>query len=272
MHKKRKQYNREKRLKFAQNYIKNPALVRKLLNKAELKKTDTVLEIGPGEGIFTAELLKRVKKLIAIEIDAENISLLKKRFKNEINEGKLILIHQDALAFDKKLEFKKLNINDYKIVASIPYNISSQIFKRFLLRKPFPLQAYFTVQKEFAKRALNSKGELFGVFLNSFYSASILHEFKREDFSPKPAVDSVFISLKLKELDAEFLEHLGEYKNLLQKAFVQPIKSTKSFFSDILPDKTLQRFVDSRKLKLKDKVNNLSSQDWLEIFKIILHS
>ena len=264
-----KRYNREKRAKYGQNYIKNPALVRRLLKKLELKSDDTVFEIGPGEGIFTAELLKIVKRVVAVEIDAENIASLKEKFTQELKKERLILVHADALGFDKKLELKKLGVKDYKIVASIPYNISSKIFKKYLLKKPFPQEACFVVQKEFAGRIMK-KGELLSALLQSFYKIEILYEFKREDFSPKPSVDSVLVGLTLKkDLPQGVLEKLGNYKDFVSAAYSQPIKSVQAFLKSFINPDKMQSLLDKRKIKRKEKVTELGSSDFITLFDFI---
>ncbi len=265
----RKIYNKEKRIKYAQNYIKNPALVRRLLKGLNLNTDDCVLEIGPGEGIFSAEILKSAGKLLSVEIDKENIANLNKKFAKEIKGGAFVLYHKDALLFDKKFEFKKHSCKSHKIVASIPYNISSQIFKKYLLKKPLPKEAYFVVQKEFAKRVM-SEGELLPTLLQSFYDIQVLYEFEKRDFSPAPSVDSVFMILKLKENIPEIImSNFGDYKAFVSKAYTQPIKSVQVFLKNFINPDKVQSLLDKRKIKRKEKVTELSSEDLVALSEFV---
>ncbi len=265
------QYNTKQRAKYGQNYIKDPSLVRKLLEMTSVTNGDTVLEIGPGHGVFTSEILKRADRLVSIEIDEENVEILKGKFADEINSKQLEIIHKDALLFESR--WSKIDIVDgeYKIVASIPYSISSELFKKFLLKKPMPSEAWFTVQKEFAHRALgkhNGGGDgLLSVLVNSFYDGEIMYEFDRDDFSPVPSVDSVFLHLKLRNDVHELVElNFGKYKDFVRDGFTQPIKSVQKYFKDKIKANKLQQLSDKHKFKLKLQTTELNAIQWQTLF------
>ncbi len=261
-------YNTKQRAKYGQNYIKDPSLIRRLLVKTTVGGADTVLEIGPGEGAFTTELLEVVGKLVTIEIDGQNVDTLKRKFGREIDSAKLELIHKDALGFEPRWTKTSIKDGEYKIVASIPYSISSELFKKFLLKRPMPSSAWFTVQKEFALRAMGkSEHSLLSVLLNSFYDMKIVHEFAREDFSPVPSVDSVFLQLIIREDVPELVEvHFGEYKDFVRDGFTQPIKPVQKHFKDVINSNKLQQLADKHKFKLKDLTTNLTAEQWQALF------
>ena len=113
-------YNAVQRARYGQNYIKDPSVIRRLLQKTLVRKEDTVLEIGPGHGIFTQELLKRAGHVVAIEIDDENIRFLRTTFQKQLQTHQLELIHKDALQFEPRWAKTSLPHHKYVIVASIP--------------------------------------------------------------------------------------------------------------------------------------------------------
>ena len=264
-------YDREQRAKYGQNYIKDPSLVRRLLEKTTVDERDTVLEIGPGQGVFTREILERAGQLVSIEIDDGNVQYLKDMYKEEIKSKQLEIVHKDALLFEYRWAQTNIVDNHYKIVASIPYSISSELFKKFLLKKPMPSEAWFTVQKEFAQRVLggfvNGNDGLLSVMILSFYEGRIVHEFAREDFSPVPAVDSVFLELTARHDVPELVTmHFGEYKDLVRNGYQQPIRTVQKFFSEKVSANKLQQLADKHKFKLKELTTELSARQWQAIF------
>ena len=264
-------YDRAQRAKYGQNYIKDPSLVRRLLEKTTVIDEDTVLEIGPGQGVFTAEILKRAGQLVSIEIDEGNAQYLKDMYKDEIRSKKFEIVHKDALLFEYRWCKTDIIDGEYKIVASIPYSISSELFKKFLLKKPMPRQAWFTVQKEFAQRVLGSfqsgSDGLLSVMVLSFYEGEIVYDFDREDFSPVPAVDSVFLHLKARSDVPELVTmHFGEYKDFVRNGFTQPIRAVQKFFNGKVPSNKLQQLADKHKFKLKDQTTGLNARQWQALF------
>jgi len=264
-------YSTAQRAKYGQNYIKDPSLVRRLLEMTTVTPDDTVLEIGPGHGVFTAEILKKAGELVSIEIDKENIEILKRKFDSEIQARQFEIVHKDALLFEPRWCKTDVLDGDYKIVASIPYSISSQLFKKFLLKKPMPSEAWFTVQKEFAQRALGSFGQgrsnLLSIMILSFYEGEIVHQFAREDFSPVPAVDSVFLELIARSDVPELvMMNFGQYKDFVRDGFEQPIKSVQKHFNKLVSANKLQQLADKHKFKLKDKTTELTVDQWQALF------
>ncbi len=267
-------YSRDRRAKYAQNYIKNPALARKLLLLCGFDKSLPVFELGSGRGIFTKELLSHTSKLYSIDIDKENIQYLHDFLQKHIEKGVLDLFNEDALSFELKFSCPNLAHGEYNLFGNIPYNISSALVKRYLLRNPMPKRACLTVQKEFALRMLGKRKEkekgLLHLLLDTFYDMQIVYEYRKEDFSPVPSVDSVLFSFSLRNnLDRLFFEDLGDYKNMLNAAYRQPVRSIEAFLRDKLERKRLQQIADKNKFKLKDKCATLDAKHWVSIFKAL---
>ncbi|MFN3527621.1 MAG: 16S rRNA (adenine(1518)-N(6)/adenine(1519)-N(6))-dimethyltransferase RsmA [Candidatus Altarchaeaceae archaeon] len=185
----------------------NKETLKEICDYAFLNNNDIVLEIGAGTGNLTKEILKRVKKVIAIEKDKKLIEILKKETKEygdkiEIIEG----------------NFLKINLDFYfnKIVSNIPYSISRKIFEKILTKK-FEI-GIFVVQKEFAKKIVEKRGKNYraiSVLTQTGCDVEILKYLNRNVFYPIPNVDSAIIKLKQKfPLSDEYIKFV---KNLFGK-------------------------------------------------------
>lgn len=164
--------------------LMNRAIIERILNYAELKENDVVLEIGCGTGNLTKALLERCR-VIGIEKDRKFIELLREKFKDEIEAKKLTLIHGDAL----KVEFPYFT----KFVSNIPYEISSPlIFKLF--NYDFEL-AVLMLQREFAERLICEDSRL-GIISKAYCTAELLEIVGRNNFKPIPKVDSAIVRIR----------------------------------------------------------------------------
>jgi len=173
--------------KIGQNFLIDKKVAEREINYASLDKDDIVLEIGPGKGILTKILAKKVKKVIAIEIDSQLIEYLK-----PILPDNVTLIWGDAV----KIDFKTLPVFN-KIVANLPFQISSPITFKFL-NYHFS-KAILIYQKDFAKRMIARSGSKdysrlsVGIYYKT--NCNILENVSREFFYPVPKVDSSIVEL-----------------------------------------------------------------------------
>src|SRR3989344_2448242 len=133
---------------LGQHFLKSRDALRKIIQAGEISQDDVILEIGPGKGVLTEELLKNSSRIIAVEKDRELFVFLSEKFQKEVKEKKLILINEDIL--NSKIENLKLKI--YKLISNIPYNITGAILKKFLTEKYQPKRMVLLVQKEVAER------------------------------------------------------------------------------------------------------------------------
>jgi 16S rRNA (adenine1518-N6/adenine1519-N6)-dimethyltransferase len=175
--------------KLGQNFLKNDAIVAKIVAAADLKPDDLVLEIGPGKGILTEELAKKAGKVVAVEIDKNLGGLLKGKFKGQQN---VEIIEGDIL----KLDLDKL-ISNYKVVANLPYYITSPIIRLFLESVMPPTEMILMVQKEVAERIVASAGQMsiLAISVQYYADAEILFEVGKENFDPVPKVNSAIVKI-----------------------------------------------------------------------------
>ncbi|MBN4083585.1 16S rRNA (adenine(1518)-N(6)/adenine(1519)-N(6))-dimethyltransferase RsmA [Mycoplasma sp. CSL10137] len=175
--------------KFGQNFLKDNNIINKILKVTEIKNNN-IVEIGPGRGALTKELVKESKHVIAFEIDQDMVNVIQ----NEIKSHNLTLVHEDFLKSDLS------SIEKSKVIANIPYYITTDILFKIFEHRDIFSEAILMVQKEVAERIVakeNSK-EYSKLSLSSQFLANTKIEFivPKNAFSPAPKVDSAIISLK----------------------------------------------------------------------------
>jgi 16S rRNA (adenine1518-N6/adenine1519-N6)-dimethyltransferase len=177
---------------LGQNFLMHAAIAERIADSAQIAKTDTVLEIGPGTGMLTRPLLARAKKVIAIEADGELFALLQKEFADAITAKKLELIHGDIRELDFAILPRK-----YVVVANIPYYITGEILRSFLEAARQPSSMTLLVQKEVAVRIVRSKKEsLLSLSIKAFGTPSYEFTVPSGAFRPAPKVDSAVLRIR----------------------------------------------------------------------------
>lgn len=174
---------------LSQHFLRSPRLALMLIGHSNIKKRDTVLDIGAGSGVITSALAKRCKKVIAIEPDK---IALKKLRENTRNYDNVEIISEDFL----KLE---LPAEPYKIFANPPFHLSSAILHKLLEAKNSPDAIYLILQKQLALKLLNTDRHYtsqLGYALTAKYQTKIRYPLKSNDFTPPPAVPTVLFEAK----------------------------------------------------------------------------
>lgn len=210
--------------RLGQHLLISSGILSKIVEFAQLKEEDVVLEIGPGTGLLTKEILKYpIKRLYLIEIDPEMIDYLKKTLKDE----RIFLIHGDATTFN----FEELGERSLKVLGNLPYNVASLIVENLVYYHSLIPLALFLVQKEVAEKWLSGKSWL-SLFIQTFYELKYLMTIPPRFFKPRPKVDSALLSFHLspkKEIKdlkdyKKFLTYLYQHKRkMLRKKFPEEL-------------------------------------------------
>ena len=186
--------------KLGQNFLVSKKVLDKIIKAGDLEKSDTVLEIGPGFGVLTQELLKYVDNLIVVEKDkrlAEFLNMRKQEYK-DINHKDIKIINDDIL----KKSIKDYGLSGkYKIISNLPYQITSPILWKFLNEiENKPQMMVLMVQKEVAERIVAKPGQMSVLSVMCQFQAEceIVAQVSKENFWPQPEVDSAIIKLKIK--------------------------------------------------------------------------
>jgi 16S rRNA (adenine1518-N6/adenine1519-N6)-dimethyltransferase len=246
---------------LGQNFLKSPAVVEKILGTADLKPTDLVLEIGPGEGILTGKLLQRAGRVVAVEKDDRLIPLLQKKFAGEIATGKLQLCREDALKFNPAGFLIGKSV--YKIVANIPYYITGELIRKFLSEWPQPSAAVILVQKEVARRIVgqNKKESLLSISVKAYGEPRYVATVKAGAFSPAPKVDSAI--LLVEKISKDFFRQIDEQKffAVVRAGFSHKRKIILSNLKALFGDRTKNRLALCR-LSENDRAEDLPLEKW----------
>jgi len=183
--------------RLGQNFLIDKNVLQKIINAADLNKNDIVLEIGPGIGALTQELAKNTKKVIAIEKDKKMIEILKETLKDYKNAEVIYGDVLKILELENYLKITKLKIKNYKVVANIPYYLTSPLIRKFLESKNPPQEIILMVQKEVAQRICSKPPDmnLLAVSVQFYAEPKIMNYVSKNCFWPAPKVDSAIIKI-----------------------------------------------------------------------------
>lgn len=248
---------------MGQNFLVDERVLEEIIKTAGIKPTDTVLEIGPGTGILTKELAKAAGKVIAIEKDKKIIGLLKENLEGFQN---IKIIQGDVLQLEN-LE----QLEHYKLVANLPYYITSPIIRKFLENPPFSIQPeimVLMVQKEVGQRicARPPDMNLLAISVQFYSTPEIISYVSKNSFWPRPKVDSAIIKIvpdknNAREVSADL------FFKIVKAGFSQPRKQLLNNFSKILKlEKTkTAAWLSQNKISEKQRAETLSLKDWLKL-------
>jgi len=276
--------NLQPKKSLGQNFLTNKKIVGDIVDAAELKPDDVVLEVGPGKGVLTEELLKNVcrkssklslgleaGKVIAVEKDGELVEFLKGKFQEEIKEGKLVLIHGDILKFDPTRH--AINVLPYKIVANLPYYITSHFLRKFLESDSQPSLMVLMIQDEVAKRivARDGKESMLSISVKAYGHPEIVRKVSAGNFFPVPKVDSAV--LKIKGISKDFFVkdkvNEQEFFALLKAGFSGKRKMLKNNLAGFFK-KTSAKFTEVFKkcgISEKARAEDLGLDEWKRLYK-----
>lgn len=215
---------------LGQNFLIEDSIINETVESANISKDDLVIEIGPGLGTLTSRLLEKAKKVIAIELDNKMLNILKERFSLYDN---FEIIHEDVLKVNLKelikIEKKQKKINKVKIVANLPYYITTPIIMKLLEDKLDIESITVMVQREVAKRLVANPGEkLAGAItyaVNYYCETKEIIEVPRESFIPAPEVESEVIKLILRDNPPVKVKNEDIFFKLIKSSFMQRRKT-----------------------------------------------
>lgn len=215
---------------LGQNFLIDDCVIEKIIEASNIEKEDLIIEIGPGLGVLTERLLKKSNNVVVIELDKKMIEILQNRFCLNRN---LEIINNDVLKVDleKLIKNKKeqTNINKVKIVANLPYYISTPIIMKLLENRLEISEIIVMVQKEVAQRlgAETGKREAGAItYAVEYYAqATPIIDVPKESFIPSPKVESQVIKLEVRQNPKIEVEDEKLLFNIIQKSFMQRRKT-----------------------------------------------
>lgn len=252
-----RKYNIKPSKRLGQNFLIDKIVLRKIIETANLSTKDTILEIGPGLGILTIELAKKAKQVIAVEKDKRMCEILKEVLKDYKN---IKIINQDILSY-------KLQTTSYKLIANLPYYITSLVIRKFLENPPVggppagkpPKETILMVQKEVAQRIVAKPPlmNLLAVGVQFYAKAEIVSYVRKKSFYPQPKVDSAIIKMIPQPTP-----------KINTKKFFQLVKTGFSSKRKMLKNnlELEKSILEKIKINPKTRAENLSIQDWLKLY------
>lgn len=257
-----RKYNLHPRRKLGQNFLMSESALDSILAAAELEQTDHVLEIGPGLGVLTAQLGARAGCVVAVELDETLVQVLRAELGSvqhlHIVEGDILRIDHTEL-----MQERCPTADGYKVVANLPYYLTSNAIRRLLERPPRPRLIVVMVQLEVAQRAVAQPpdGNLLGLAVQLYAEPKIVASVPAGAFLPKPDVDSAVLQLRTRpsplftDLDEEHVLRLagagfGQKRKQLANALASNLGLDKAWVTESIGRLGLDPGVRAQELSL----------------------
>ena len=257
---KKEKFNHKKRL--GQNFLHQKDKVLQIIENISPSAGDTYIEIGAGTGFLTGELVDKVRKLHAIEIDREAFDVLKAKFSSKAN---LDLINADIMQSDLKSVAAGLAPGEkIKVIGNIPYYITTPIIEKLIGERDFVSRAYLMVQKEVAERITAKEGsKTYGslsIFCQYYADCKVLLKIDRGNFVPVPDVDSAFIELNFEKKDPVPVKNEEFFFKITRGAFTQRRKMLMNNLKRVLEldEATLKKAFEGAGIDLKTRAEAVS--------------
>jgi len=249
---------------LGQHWLEDEFYLNKIADFANLKSTDVVVEIGPGLGSLSQALIKRSAKVVAIELDPSLISHLKTRFAHQAYE----LVHQDI----RKFNFNNLSA-DYKIVANIPYYLTSYLIRQLCQTANPPLLAVLLVQNEVADRLNASPGQmsLLSIMTQIYWQVELGVFVPSSAFQPPPKVDSRVIKLIRRQDSLVPVDLQKDFIRLVKIGFSQKRKTlANNLIAGLgLSKDQANKYLNNLNLDINIRAQALSIDTWLKLAQLI---
>ncbi|MDN5331013.1 MAG: rRNA (adenine1518-N6/adenine1519-N6)-dimethyltransferase [Tepidanaerobacteraceae bacterium] len=262
--------------RLGQHFLIDESPLAAMIEAADLKEDDGVLEIGPGLGILTVELGRLVKKVVAVEKDPALFPVLEKvtgKYKN------ICLLNKDVLKLDLEEVANEHFDGKFKVVANLPYYITSPILMKIVENRHLIEMAVIMIQKEVAERLSAKPGTrdygILSIAVQLYADVDFICRVGRSAFLPPPKVDSAVVRLKLRELPSVHLEDEKMFFRVVEAAFGERRKTVKNSLKSrlSLPSAELEEALKKAGIDANRRAETLKIEEFAalsrEIDKII---
>jgi 16S rRNA (adenine1518-N6/adenine1519-N6)-dimethyltransferase len=260
----------KKQKKLGQVFLQDKEVIQKIIQAADIKSKDQILEIGPGKGVLTEILLKTGAKIIAVEKDPSLVKYLKKCFADKLN---LNIVQADIRDFLQNTGYRILN-TEYKAIGNIPYYLTSHLIQLLLELGNKPQVIVLMIQKEVAQRIIAKppKMNLLSAAVQFFAKPEIICYVPRTAFHPKPKVDSAVIKITPYLVIARSEAIQQSFFKVIKAGFKQP---RKLLINNLNKNLNLEKdFIQKIFLKLNLPLNtrgqNLSIKKWVSLSSLLM--
>jgi 16S rRNA (adenine1518-N6/adenine1519-N6)-dimethyltransferase len=248
---------------LGQHWLDDDDALLAMVDAVAVQDTDTVLEIGPGLGTLTKHLVDRAKDVIAVEFDTDLAGNLAKRVQNE----NLTVVHEDILNFD----FASVAA-PYKVVANIPYYLTSNLIRVMSESTNPPAAAAILIQKEVAERVCAKPGDMsiLSVTAQYYWEVSLGRLVEAELFTPPPKVDSQILVMQYRQEPLFEDVETKKFFRLVKAGFSQKRKTLQNALSGGLSigKDQAKEMLDAADIPVNTRAQALSLDDWYALYEV----
>jgi 16S rRNA (adenine1518-N6/adenine1519-N6)-dimethyltransferase len=249
---------------FGQNFLIDRATLQRIIEAAEINAGEQVLELGAGTGVLTRELARHARRVVAVELERDMLSLLAETTRNFAN---VELIERNLLYVDPAAIF---GAEAYKLVANLPYYITAPTFRHFLESANPPRLFVVMVQYEVAQRIVATPGDLslLGVSIQFYGKPDIVAHVPARAFYPAPKVDSAILRVDLKDEVPLAHEQRDSFFRLVQAGFSERRKQIHNSLARGLhrKDAEVQALLKAAGIDPGRRAETLSIEEWLQLW------
>jgi len=253
---------------LGQHFLVDETILKTIVEAAELSPEDIVIEVGPGLGILTTELARQAGKVIAVELDTQLASLLKRRLASLSNVN---VINADILgvSLSQLLAVEK----NYKVVANLPYYITSPILRYFVEASPQPSLMVVMVQKEVAEAIVASPGKmsLLAVSLQVYSRPRIVSYVPSQSFYPPPKVDSAIVRFDMLPEPAVKVADIDSFFQTVRCGFISPRKQLRNSLAHGLGVKPsgVVPLLERASIEPRRRAETLALEEWARLHEVV---
>jgi 16S rRNA (adenine1518-N6/adenine1519-N6)-dimethyltransferase len=259
---------------LGQNFLVDSTVLGDIVNAAALSPHDTIIEVGPGLGILTAELAKRTGWVIAIELDNRLADILDKTLPYD----NVVILNQDVLGTDPAVLLQGCAphfppaLRSYKVVANLPYYITSPVLRHFLEASVKPEIMVVMVQKEVAETICAEAGKrsLFSISVQFYGRPEIVTVVPAASFFPPPEVDSAVVKIDVYRRHSVAIDDTDSFFKLVKAGFSSARKQVANSLSHSLnlPKEKVVSLLDKARIDPQRRAETFSLEDWARLWRI----
>lgn len=253
---------------LAQHFLVDQNALAKIISAADLNPSDIVIEVGPGLGILTTELVKKAGKVIAVEVDSKLASALQKKLSKYPH---LNIINADILELDPA-ELIGSKTQSYKVVANLPYYIAAPILRHFLEASHKPSVMVVMVQKEVAQSIVAQPGEMsiLGISVQLYGRPTIVDYVPARSFYPQPKVDSAILRIEVYSKPAVAITDVAGFFQIVKAGFSAPRKQIRNSLAQGLglAPQEVAHLLKQAKISPQRRPETLSLEEWAKLQQV----
>jgi 16S rRNA (adenine1518-N6/adenine1519-N6)-dimethyltransferase len=263
-----RRYNIRTKKKLGQHFLVDDAVLEKILSAAELTKDDTVIEVGPGLGLMTQELARRAGWVIAIELDNRLAALLQDNLQSE----NVVVLNEDVLGTEPAKLLKGSaphfppQLHSYKVVANLPYYITSPVLRHFLEAPVKPETMVIMVQKEVAQTIAAEAGDrsVLSIAVQFYGKPSIVANVPAASFFPPPEVDSAIVKIDVYKKPPVAVGDVEEFFKLVRAGFTAARKQVANSLAQGLglPKEDVLHLLSKAKIDPQRRAEAFTLEEW----------